>query len=102
MPKTRYIEAENVSKLNHGKFLLVGLDSADGAVESKIAGAPLYKSLPVVRRLGPILTDSVWMLELQTQEGMLFSPSWRGSPQEGPSVLTEDEIKATQSDGPVW
>jgi hypothetical protein len=74
--RTRFIEAENAGKHNHGKFLLVGFDSADGAVESKIADAPLLRSLPVVRRLGPILTDSVWMLDLQTQEGMLFSPSW--------------------------
>ena len=76
MTKTRFIEAENASKHNHGKFLLVGFDKDDGAVMSKIIEAPLLRSLPVVKRLGPILTDAVWMLDLQTQEGMLFSPSW--------------------------
>lgn len=72
----RFVEAENAGKHNHGKFLLVGLDPADFVMKSRITNEPLIGSLPVVKRLGPILADSIWMLDLQTQEGMLFSPSW--------------------------
>lgn len=71
--KHRFIEAEDAQLTNHGKFSLVLYEPEDFGHISTINQKPLLGSLPPVRRFnGPITTACIWMLDLQTQEGMMF------------------------------
>jgi hypothetical protein len=74
--RTRFLEAQDELHTNHGKFLLVAFEDADRAHPSALTGAPLLASLPPVKRFhGAITPSSLWLLDLQTQEGMLFDPT---------------------------
>lgn len=71
--KHRFLEAEDAACSNHGKFSLLGYDPEDFAHPSPITGGPLLTTIPCAPRFhGPITPTSVWLLDLQTQEGMLF------------------------------
>lgn len=78
--QSRILEAEDTAKprpLNHGKFQIIELGDAVFSQLSTIhLGHTVMEALPVVRRLGPIKRNSLWVMDLQTQEGMLFSPTW--------------------------
>lgn len=71
----RFLEAEDVAKTNHGKFLVVQLGACEEAVRSEIADAPLLQSLPPVRRFGgPLKAGDILLVDLQTQEAAFFDP----------------------------
>lgn len=72
---TRFVEAEDLARTNHGKFFLLQLGPEDQKVRSRITQAPLLASLPPVRRFGgPLKAGDVLLVDLQTQEGFFFDP----------------------------
>jgi hypothetical protein len=78
---TRFIEATTPNRKNYSVFFLVraGLHGGDSPPASEVFGGLLASQVPISRRLGVPLSDAIWMLDLSTHEGMLFSPSWSGA-----------------------
>jgi len=74
--RSRFIEAQDDHHTNHGKFFLFQFGLAEHKYRSAITHTPLLSSLPPVRRFnGPISDTSLFLVDLQTQEGMIFDPS---------------------------
>lgn len=72
----RFIEAQDEALTNHGKFWIAQFGSAEHGYQSALVGKPLLTSLPPVRRFGgPMTLTSLLMVDLQTQEGMIFDPA---------------------------
>src|SRR5262245_953422 len=70
----RFIEAVDDAETNWGKFLLLRIDACDAACPSAVSGSPLLASFPLHARLGPVGEGTLWLLDLQTQEGCAFEP----------------------------
>lgn len=72
----RFIEAEDDQKSNHGKFSIMRFGSDDIRARSEITRGPLLSSIPRSRHLGRqgITGSTLLLLDLQTEEGMLFDP----------------------------
>lgn len=73
----RIIEAEDTAPLNHGKFHVALVGDALFSTPSSInRGKSVADALPVVKRFGQVRKDVLIVTDLQTQEGMMMSPSW--------------------------
>ncbi len=72
----RFIEFEDRDCTNLGKFSICQYTDRDRSTSSAVVDKPLLASLPPTRRFqGSITPASLWLLDLQTQEGMLFDPN---------------------------
>lgn len=75
--RTRILEAEDTQRLNHGKFLIVECGEQVFASSSTVfPERSVIDVLPTVKRFGQIRRDALWVLDLQTQEGIMMCPSW--------------------------
>lgn len=74
--RTRFIEVQDAHCTNHGKFWLAQFGEMERRHRSAVSNAPLLASLPIVGRFGgPITATAVFLLDLQTQEGLIFDPA---------------------------
>lgn len=72
--QTRFIECQDDQLSNHGKFFLMRFGQAECSYRSAVTNGPLLAALPIAKRFaGPLSTDSLFMLDLQTREGMIFN-----------------------------
>lgn len=74
--RSRFIEVQDEHHTNHGKFWLMQFGEAERKYRSAVTNTPLLACLPAVQRFGGSLSpSSIFMLDLQTHEGMLFDPT---------------------------
>ena len=72
---SRFLEVQDEAHTNHGKFFLMQFGRMEREHRSAITKTPLIGALKPVARLGGRLSPSaVFLIDLQTQEGMFFDP----------------------------
>ncbi len=72
----QFIEVQDDQLSNHGKFWINGFSGGAWDYPSALTGAPLLPNLPAIQRFGGrFAKSSVFLGDLQTQEGMIFDPT---------------------------
>lgn len=74
--RSRFLEVQDDCQTNHGKFWIVQFGEAEHRYQSAVTKGPLLATLAPVQRFGGCISPtSVFMLDLQTHEGLLFDPN---------------------------
>lgn len=73
----RFIEVEDEALTKHARLSIFAWEPADFAYVSTITGRPLLREsvAPVARSGGGLTPTTLHLLDLQTQEGLLFDPA---------------------------
>lgn len=71
----RFIEAQDEHYCNYGRFFILRFQRHEIRAKAALTGTPLFEAIPAVQRFGGRITPStLLLLDLATQEGLLFDP----------------------------